>query len=353
MFTAEQLLNPIRADQPAGVDLAFSPELGAIEQARVSDDPSLSQGEWVTDLKEADWEFVLTKCASLLETKSKSLRLAMYLTEAATKKHQLRGMAEGFRVLGGLIEQYWDQGLYPESDGDDHDQRIGNLSWIVRRTPVLLREMRITEGGKGYSTIDFEVARKHANAVAGGAPQGSGPKLAELENARKNSSAQFRATFLADAKYCMEALLHLEKVADERLGQESPGFSGAREAVQNMVLLYPAPGATPAPPPPPPVEPGTFYYSPTENDQGPPALPQVPAGVSGPIRNREQAIAQLRNVADFFRRTEPHSPVSYFADKAANAAEQDLHAWLRSVVKDPGSMAHIEELLGVKPPENS
>jgi type VI secretion system protein ImpA len=56
-------------------------------------------------------------------------------------------------------------------------------------------------------------------------------------------------------------------------------------------------------------------------------------------------------VADFFRRTEPHSPVSYFADKAANAGEQDLHEWLRSVVKDPASMAHIEELLGVKPQE--
>lgn len=348
MFSAEQLLTPISADQPSGTDLAFSPELDAITLARKFDDPSLDQGEWVTDLKEADWDFVVKKCASLLETKSKDLRLAVWLTEAGAKKYQVRGLAEGFRVLSGLIEQYWDQGLYPESDGDDHDQRIGNLSWILGRTPALLREVRITEGNKGYSTIDFEVARKHATAVANGAPQGSGLKLADLENARKNNSSQFRATFLADAQYCLEALLHLEKVSDERLGMDSPGFSAAREAVQNMVGLMPAIVAQPAPA----VEPGTFYYAEPENDQGPPAT-QAPSGHAGPIRNRDQAIQRLRDVADFFRRTEPHSPVSYFADKAANAAETDLHAWLRTVVKDPGSMAHIEELLGVKPPESN
>jgi type VI secretion system protein ImpA len=87
------------------------------------------------------------------------------------------------------------------------------------------------------------------------------------------------------------------------------------------------------------------------NDQGMPHMPATPAysGPPGAIHTRADAIAQLRAVAEFFRRTEPHSPVSYFADKAANAGEQDLHEWLRSVVKDPGSLSHIEELLGVKP----
>ena len=78
------------------------------------------------------------------------------------------------------------------------------------------------------------------------------------------------------------------------------------------------------------------------------AMQLLPSGPPGAIVSRSQAVAQLRSVAQFFRRTEPHSPVSYFADKAADAAEQDLHSWLRSVVKDQASMAHIEELLGVK-----
>jgi type VI secretion system protein ImpA len=74
------------------------------------------------------------------------------------------------------------------------------------------------------------------------------------------------------------------------------------------------------------------------------------ASTAGPPQSRTQALAQLREVAEFFRRTEPHSPVAYLAEKAAHWGEQPLHVWLRSVVKDDASFAHIQELLGVAPP---
>lgn len=336
MFSTEQLLKPISDAQPAGADLSFSPELDAITLARKFDDPSLDQGEWLTDLKEADWDFVVKRCALLLEQKSKDLRLAVWLAEAGAKKYRMRGLGEGLRVLAGLFEQYWDLGLYPEADGDDHDQRIGNLSWILARVPSLLREMPVTDGnGSRYSLVDFEMARKN--------PNNPDLKLADLDSAKRANSAKFRAEFAADAQYCMDAILQLEKAADDRLGQDSPGFSAAREAVKTMQHLMPSSSAAPAAAPVP-------TYETLENDQGMPHMPvTVQPGPPGAINTRADAIAQLRAVAEFFRRTEPHSPVSYFADKAANAGEQDLHEWLRSVVKDPGSLSHIEELLGVKP----
>jgi type VI secretion system protein ImpA len=74
------------------------------------------------------------------------------------------------------------------------------------------------------------------------------------------------------------------------------------------------------------------------------------AFTTGAPQSRTQALAQLREVAEFFRRTEPHSPVAYLAEKAAHWGEQPLHVWLRSVVKDDASFAHIEEMLGVAPP---
>ncbi len=336
MFSAEQLLNPIRADQPSGADLSFSPDLDAITQARKFDDPSLDQGEWLTDLKEADWDFVVKRCASLLEQKSKDLRLAVWLAEAGAKKYRMRGLGEGLRVVAGLLEQFWDQGLFPEADGDDHDQRIGNLSWILARIPALLREMPVTDGnGSRYSLVDFEMARKN--------PNNPDLKLADLDNAKRANSAKFRSEFSSDAAYCLDAILKLERAADDRLGKESPGFSAAREAVKTMLHLMPASAAA-APAPVPELTADTI-----ENDQGVPHIPApVRSGPPGAINTRADAIGQLRAVAEFFRRTEPHSPVSYFADKAANAGEQDLHEWLRSVVKDPGSLSHIEELLGVK-----
>lgn len=339
MFLADQLLNPIRDDLPAGADLSFSPELDAIKQAQKSDDASLDQGEWVTELKEADWDFVVKKCTSLLQTKTKDLKLAVYLAEAGAKKYRMRGLAEGLLVLTGLFDKFWDQGLFPESDGDDHDQRIGNLAWILVRIPALLREMPVTDGNSSkYTLIDFEKARKNPNGD---------PKLTDLDNAKRVNSVLFRTAFAADAQYCMDALLALEKAADERLGRDSPGFATARDAVETMIRLMPAavtavPGND---------APATSLVE-IGNDQGMPRSGEpAHVGPPGAIHTRAQALEQLRKVAEFFRSTEPHSPVSYFADKAADAGEQDLAAFLRSVVKDPASMAHIEELLGIKPQE--
>jgi type VI secretion system protein ImpA len=330
MFTAEQLLTPISTAQPSGEDLSFSSELDAIALARRFDDPTLDQGEWVTQLKEADWDFVERRCAELLEKKCKDLRLAVWLTEAAARQHHLRGLGEGFRLLAGLLDHFWDAGLYPLSEHDDHEQRIGNLSWILGRVTALTREMPLTEGrGTEFSSIDFERARKLADSAASGAIT-----LADMETARRANSAQFCERFLHDARYCVDALITLEQAADARLGMDSPGFSNAREALQTMLYAMPEQARA-----------SMAAVAPAEKATTPQAAQPNLSG--GAIQTREQALTQLRLVAQFFRRTEPHSPASYFADKAATAAEQSLHTWLRSVLKDAAALAHIEELLGV------
>jgi type VI secretion system protein ImpA len=347
MFSAEQLLLPISNEQPAGVDLAFSPELDAITLARKFDDPSLDQGEWVADLKEADWDFVVRSCAGLLAGSSKDLRLAVWLTEAGAKRYHLRGMAEGLLVLAGLCEKFWDRGLFPEAEDGDQEQRIGNLSWILSRIPALLREVPITGGpGGSFSSIDFDTARRKASLGDASRPQ-EGVKLSDMEAARRNNSAAFCASFAVDAQDCLEALRKLERVVDDRLGNDSPAFSSAREAVEAMLRVMPVSAGAAST-----ALPATTEASVAAADSAmTPAVPVSPAGPPGAINTRAQAIEQLRAVAQFFRRTEPHSPVSYFADKAADAANQDLHTWLRSVVKDSSSLAHIEELLGVQSPE--
>jgi type VI secretion system protein ImpA len=351
MFFADQLLHPISAAQPCGADLSFSSELDAIALARRFDDPSLDQGEWVTELKEADWDFVATRCAALLAEKSKDLRLAGWLAEAGAKNGQLRGLGQGYRLLAGLCDQFWDSGLYPQSEGTDHEQRIGNLSWILGRSPALVREMALTEGrDTAFSTVDFEFARKQAGSSKPEDGARAGVKLADMEAARLNNSPEFCAGFAADARFCMDALIALEQAADARLGADSPGFSAAKDAVQTMLrAMPPALGAVNGANDAGGASGAIGSEAPGPADGAAPAHP-VP---TGPIQTRAQALTQLRLVAQFFRRTEPHSPISYFADKAADAGEQSLHAWLRSVVKDPGSLAHIEELLGVQAPPSS
>src|SRR5690606_34848174 len=57
-----------------------------------------------------------------------------------------------------------------------------------------------------------------------------------------------------------------------------------------------------------------------------------------------------REVAGYFRRTEPHSPVAYLADKAAHWGEVPLHVRLRRVVKDQRTLEQLEDLLDSSEP---
>lgn len=339
MLDIAQLLVPISFAQVCGEDLSFSSEVDTIAHARRHDDPTLDQGEWVEALKEADWPYVASHCEKLIRSRSKDLRLAVWLAEAHAKTRHFRGLGDGYALLAGLCERFWD-GLYPAAEAGDHEQRIGNLFWLLTRSPHLVREIPLAEDG-GASLADFDAARQRAaNAQGvdewGNRPVVAGPTVEELDARRRRNSTAFNAALLADAQYCLETLQAFEQAVDQRLGGAGPSFSAAREALRHAVDfigLLAAP-ATPA--------------AAADTALAPP-LRSGP--VAGPVASRQQAIDRLREVAEYFRRTEPHSPVAYLADKAAAWAAMPLHQWLRAVVKDAGQMAQLDELLGTAAPE--
>jgi type VI secretion system protein ImpA len=339
MLDLAKLLAPVSAERPCGEDLAFSSEIDAIVRARQADDPSLEQGAWVTELKEADWKFVGKQCAQLIEKRSKDLQLAVWLAEASAKTGGLRGLGDSLALVAALCEQYWD-GLYPLPDEDGHERRIGNLAWVAARIAPWLRAVPLTEGAGGYALRDFDVARAHG-----------GEELAKLEAARQRSPSSFYQGLLRDCGHCLEAIGRLERSVDERLAADGPSFSAARSGLESVLMFVkPLAGAglttgAAAAEMVPGSQPGETAAAAPGSGTG--ALPGAMAG--GPPQTRAQALAQLRAVAEFFRRTEPHSPVAYLAEKAAHWGEQPLHVWLRAVVKDDASFAHIEELLGVQP----
>lgn len=352
MFSSKQLLNPIVGAHPCGEDLTFSPELDLIAEARRYDDSTLDQGEWVTDIKEANWPQVIASCSRLIEQRSKDLRLAVWLSEASAKVDHFAGLAEGYQLIAGLCDQYWDN-LYPLAEDGDQEQRIGNLYWLLTRSTQLVRELPLTEGkGTAYCSTDFESAKiRAANADKIAAEYGrpeEGPKLAELELARKKSSRAFYENLLTTAKHCLAMLNALELAVDARLGSEGPGFSATKDAFSNVIHTITRFAE----------EAGVNTGNARQHEldaQAPLDEAAEQEGVTinanvvnhGRIQNRAQALAQLRAVAEFFRRTEPHSPVAYLADKAAAWGDMPLHDWLSTVIKDPGSLAHVEELLGL------
>ena len=53
--------------------------------------------------------------------------------------------------------------------------------------------------------------------------------------------------------------------------------------------------------------------------------------------------------AEFFRQTEPHSPVSYLVQRAITWGQMPLETWLTEVIKDTAVLDGIRETLGIRP----
>ena len=58
----------------------------------------------------------------------------------------------------------------------------------------------------------------------------------------------------------------------------------------------------------------------------------------------------LSQVAEFFRKTEPHSPVSYLVQRAVKWGQMPLDVWLQDVIKDGGVLDGLRETLGLNTP---
>lgn len=364
------LVAPLEGASPCGEDLLFSTEFDAIQHARRFDDPSLDQGEWVTDIKEADWGFVIERCTLLLTTQTKDLRLAAWLTEALAIKQGVAGLSQGYALIAALSEQFWDS-VHPLPEGDDTEYRLGNIGWLVGRSSQLLREAPLTQASAGaFTGLDWEVAMNVAQAIrrepdrADELARGK-PSIEQIEVAKRATPAAFYRTLLTDLKAFETAMLALERELDARAGTAAPSFRQVKDAYEFVFGLAERfardVGATlePTSPPQPPAAHGeraepSFKTAPSlETSMQAQVDARAAVPHTGPIQSRADAVAQLRAVARFLRATEPHSPAAYLADKAAEWADMPLHQWLAAVVKDDGSLSHIRELLGVKPDEGN
>ncbi len=346
----EGILEPISATQLCGEDLSYSPEFDRIKEARREDDATVEYGDWQSDLKQADWPAVVEECSRLLISRSKDLRLSAWLTEGLVKTAGLAGLAQGMEVAARLIERFGGQ-IYPQPEAGDQEQRIGNISWLVMRMAQLVRQIPITQSRFGqFNLNDYESARilqTQLQRDPDSIPQDK-VTLEKFAAAASKTDKTLYTRWLEDAGNCRKALDDLVRVADTLFGPDGPSFApllqsldATHDRLQRIAK-----------------ELGILTVEVTDGGGGNEVAEIDTLGgvkavaAKGPISSRAQALDQLRQVAEFFRRTEPHSPVAYLADKAAHWGNMPLHVWLRSVMKDPGSLSHLEELLGMDEQSN-
>lgn len=334
------LLLPISDESVCGENLSFSPEFDAILALQQEDDPTLDQGDWIAPLKVADWRSVQDQCALLLTQRTKDLRLAMWWAEACTRNVGYPGLLQGLTLCEQLSVRFWDH-VHPLPEHGDQEERAGNINWFLRRVAALASLCPVTHGRSGsYHLQDLMLARK---LTVEQAQADTVLTLDRFGKALKDTPRESVEQTLQTLEQCLEALARWQSWVDTQLGERRPNFVPAREGLERACHEVRRLGT----------EIGLW-----KGDQQAPVAESAPQPVvEGPtpvqalapraIQSPEEALALLREVAAYFRATQPHSPVAYLADKAAQWGEMPLHDWLRAVVKDGGTLLSLQELLGV------
>ena len=269
-FGTDDLLDPISADQPAGVDLRWTPEWDRIKEARRADD-GLDPGKWAKkESKAADWRLVRELTLPLLRERSKDLQLGMWLTEANLKLHGFAGLRDGLRLTRELMARYWDKGLYPPMEEGPED-RAGPLQWLNDKLVDSITAIPITvraDGGQDYSLIDLHEARDVGSESSWKTADGiideekkraydiaiaEGRVAMEMFNSaiketKRADYEQFHALF----EQTYDEFTALEKVVDEKFGDAAPILAACRSAlreirqeISDIFQKIPAPPAMP------------------------------------------------------------------------------------------------------------
>jgi len=355
VIDAEALLVPIADDSPAGDNLQYTGLHDEIREARRADE-DLEQGEWKRELKSADWPKVVALASNALATRTKDLQIAAWLTEALVKLHGLAGLCGGLVLSRELLERYWDK-LYPEIEDENLEARGNALSWMNLQVAASIKEVAIARGiaGPNITYLDYEhynAALKSINQIKDESEKQQAKDDLDRWNttwtkARETTSRQFYEELFTELNECWQEFKALDLVMDDKFGTQTPGLGRLKTSLDDLRSLVEKIVREKRRSEPAEVEAGQAIDASGEVEDG--TAPESAAGgSSGAIRSRQDALKRLNEVAEYFSRTEPHSPVSYLVQRAIKWGRMPLDSWLEDVIQDENVLERLRDVLGLK-----
>jgi len=354
----ESLLQPVPGENPSGESLRYEGVYDQISEARRADE-DLNQGAWQTELKFADYRGVIGLAVPALQ-RSKDLQIGAWLSEALIREHGFVGLRDSLKLLSGLQENFWET-LHPEIDEGDESGRANAISWFETQGSMAIKRAPFT-GSEGYGLLDWEDSRIYdfPDNISS-LPIDEQTKINKLkeeaENKRRVTSEMWRRE-IADTRRrpveiinftieeCVAEIANLNRVIEQKFDRNQvPGISALSKALDEVHTqvkkLLEAKRAE---------EPDEVEEEEVAEGEagaaGDGAAKGATASGSGPIQSRRDALKRLADVADYFQKTEPHSPISYIVQRAVKWGNMPLELWLKDVIKDENVIGSIRQTLG-------
>lgn len=359
----DSLLQPISDENPVGEDIRdnsspTSPYY-SIKDARNAARAAERNNMFDGDSSEADeqWRKILELAPEILHNNAKDLEVASWYTEALVRRHGFTGLRDGFKLIHGLIDQYWDN-LYPLPDEDGIETRVASLTGLNGEGAegVLIAPIRNVDITQGYdpgpfSLWKYQQALEVDKIIDEDARSEKASKLGfsndDVERAVSDSSEHFFINIRDDVSEAIDTYREVSRLLDEYCGiNDSPPTSNIINILEdclgaiNHIGKYKIPADD--------IADESANDESSDIEQSMAGEGGVAVKPSGPVQNRDDAFRKITEIADFFRKTEPHSPISYMLDRAVKWGEMPLDDLIRELIPDSSSRDFYGSLTGVK-----
>ncbi len=357
-----ELLSPIPGDAPSGHDIrqnqsASSPYnqiKDARAAARAAERNSLFDGK--SDTAMENWQKILDLAPVILCNHAKDLEIASWYTEALIRKHGFKGLNSGFTLIRQLIEIFWDN-LYPMPDEDGMETRVAPLTGLNGEGAdgVLIPPIRnsiITEPHyPGPFTVwqykqALDIQKISDDDLRDKKTEQIGFSVADIQSTVSKSSNQFFIDLHNDIHTSITEYRRIGELLDNHCGpHEGPPTSNIINALEDALATVKFLGKSKIPDDITDTVPSGSDEQPNHSaHQGSVATQRL-----GSIRSRDDAFRQLNDIADFFRKTEPHSPICYSIERAIKWGNMPLNELILELIPDDSSRDIYKSLTGVIP----
>lgn len=360
----EALLAPISDDMPAGKDCRQNAATNSlyyqVKTARNSARETERKNAIGADLgsPDDDWRKVFDLAPKILTQESKDLEVACWYLESLLRRHGFRGLRDGFKLLDGLIDRFWDH-LYPTPDEDGLETKVAPITGLngTGQEGVLISAIRtslITQGNSVGPFAFWECQKALATQRIQDSDNREkefkklGFESEDIEKAINESSVEFMTDLRDDLIDCIALYRQISGRLDEYCGTyDAPPTSLVISLLEECLSVVKHLGQHKFP---------VMEVTPGDNtiatDAGASsAASPAPTRAGGPPETREQAFKQLLEIAEFFRKREPHSPISYVLEKAVKWGNMPLSELMRELISDDKTLEEYGKLTGVKTEE--
>lgn len=367
IIALEDLLAPVSEDNPAGNDIredaSPSSPYYAIKDARNAARAAERSNLFDDSSSAADehWREIIRLAPGILQNNAKDLEVACWFTEALLRNAGFQGLRDGFQLILGLVENYWDN-LFPLPDEDGIETRVAPLTGLngegaegVLIAPI--RKVLITQGQEPgpFSFWHYQQALEIEKVIDEEARLAKAAKLgfarSDIEQAVSESSEAFYADLYDDIDQAIGLYRQIGQLLDEHCGiNDSPPTSNIINVLEDTLgtIKFIAKHKLPSAEPDANVDAG----EPGGTNMNDSSLENAPAAiVAGPVKSREQAFRQLAEISAFFRKTEPHSPISYIIERAVKWGDLPLEELIKELIPDSSARDTYGSLTGVKTEE--